>query len=76
MIKFLKKIKTSLFFLKSICKLVKIFKRKHSNTQNFRSKLDKQTKYRRNIQKHLYFAGELSCADLSELINKSVPLTS
>lgn len=38
--------------------------------------MDKQTKYKRNIQKHLYFAGELSCADLSELINKSVPLTS
>jgi predicted NBD/HSP70 family sugar kinase len=38
--------------------------------------LDKQTKYKRSIQKHLYFAGELSCADLSELIDKSVPLTS
>jgi predicted NBD/HSP70 family sugar kinase len=38
--------------------------------------LNKQTKYKRNIQKHLYFAGELSCADLSELIDKSVPLTS
>ncbi len=38
--------------------------------------MDKQTKYKRSIQKHLYFAGELSCADLSELIDKSVPLTS
>lgn len=38
--------------------------------------MDKQTLYKKNIQKHLYFAGELSCADLSELINKSVPLTS
>jgi predicted NBD/HSP70 family sugar kinase len=38
-------------------------------------KLDKQTKYKRSIQKHLYFAEELSCADLSELIGKSLPLT-
>ena len=38
--------------------------------------MNKQTKYKRNIQKQLYFAGELSCADLSELIDKSVPLTS
>lgn len=35
----------------------------------------KETKYKRNIQKHLYFSGELSCADLSVLIKKSVPLT-
>lgn len=38
--------------------------------------MEKQTRYKKNIQKHLYFAGELSCADLSELIDKSVPLTS
>ncbi|SFG39332.1 Sugar kinase of the NBD/HSP70 family, may contain an N-terminal HTH domain [Pontibacter chinhatensis] len=36
---------------------------------------DKQVTYKRNIVKHLYFAGELSCADLSTLTNKSVPLT-
>ena len=41
-----------------------------------RQKLPKETKYKRNIIKHLYFSGELSCADLSELIKKSVPLTS
>jgi predicted NBD/HSP70 family sugar kinase len=38
-------------------------------------KLNKQAKYKRDIQKHLYFSGELSCADLSVLIDKSVPLT-
>jgi predicted NBD/HSP70 family sugar kinase len=37
--------------------------------------LEKDTKYKKSIQKHLYFSGELSCAELSELINKSVPLT-
>ena len=36
---------------------------------------DKQTTYKRNIKKHLYFAGELSCAELSELTEKSLPLT-
>lgn len=38
--------------------------------------MEKETKYKKSIQKHLYFSGELSCAELSELINKSVPLTS
>ena len=37
--------------------------------------LAKQTAYRRAITKHLYFNQELSCADLSELTNKSLPLT-
>lgn len=37
--------------------------------------MQKELKYKRNVQKHLYFAGELSCADLSKLIKKSVPLT-
>ncbi|PVY43762.1 ROK family protein [Pontibacter virosus] len=37
---------------------------------------DKQTRYKRSIVKHLYFARELSCADLSALTQKSVPLTS
>lgn len=37
--------------------------------------LDKQTRYRRSIIKHLYFASPLSCADLSILTEKSVPLT-
>ncbi|MHC2990188.1 ROK family transcriptional regulator [Pontibacter sp. HJ8] len=37
--------------------------------------LNKQTGYKRSIVKHLYFAGELSCADLSALTQKSVPLT-
>lgn len=35
----------------------------------------KQDLYKRNIKKHLYFAGDLSCADLSELTGKSLPLT-
>jgi hypothetical protein len=35
----------------------------------------KQTAYRKNIIKHLYFAGQLSCADLSLLTDKSLPLT-
>ena len=38
--------------------------------------LDKQTAYKRAVAKHLYFNRELSCADLSELTNKSLPLTS
>lgn len=37
--------------------------------------LDKQTAYKRAITKHLYFNQELSCAHLSELTNKSLPLT-
>ncbi len=35
----------------------------------------KQAIYQRKIIKHLYFGGTLSCADLSELTRKSVPLT-
>jgi predicted NBD/HSP70 family sugar kinase len=35
----------------------------------------KQTAYKRNIIKHLYFSGPLSCADLSVLTEKSLPLT-
>ena len=38
--------------------------------------LDKQSTYKKNIIKQLYFAGELSCADLSFLTNKSIPLIS
>ena len=37
--------------------------------------MDKQTAYKQNLQKHLYFAGTLSCAELSELTSKSLPLT-
>ncbi|MCJ8165703.1 ROK family protein [Pontibacter sp. E15-1] len=37
--------------------------------------LDKQVGYKRDIVKHLYFAGELSCADLCTLTGKSIPLT-
>ena len=37
--------------------------------------LNKQTAYKRDIAKQLYFNQELSCADLSELTNKSLPLT-
>ena len=37
--------------------------------------LDKQTAYKRQIQKHFYFGGELSCTELSELTEKSLPLT-
>ena len=37
--------------------------------------MTKQTAYKRNITKHLYFAGSLSCADLSSLTSKSLPLT-
>ena len=35
----------------------------------------KQTAYKKNIIKHLYFDGPLSCADLSFLTDKSLPLT-
>lgn len=37
--------------------------------------LAKQTAYKRAIVKNLYFAGPLSCADLSLLTEKSLPLT-
>jgi predicted NBD/HSP70 family sugar kinase len=37
--------------------------------------LDKQTAYKRKIKKELYFAGALSCSDLSMLTGKSLPLT-
>jgi predicted NBD/HSP70 family sugar kinase len=37
--------------------------------------LDKQTAYKRKIKKELYFAGSLSCSDLSMLTGKSLPLT-
>lgn len=37
--------------------------------------MEKQTAYKRNIIKHLYFAGSLSCAELSVLTEKSLPLT-
>jgi predicted NBD/HSP70 family sugar kinase len=37
---------------------------------------EKQLGYKRNILKHLYFAGLLSCAELSDLTGKSLPLTS
>ncbi len=37
--------------------------------------IDKQTAYKRKLQKHLYFAKELSCNDLSSLTNKSLPFT-
>lgn len=37
--------------------------------------LDKQTAYKRKIKKELYFAGSLSCSDLSLLTEKSLPLT-
>lgn len=36
---------------------------------------DKNLLYRGAIIKQLYFSGTLSCADLSEKINKSIPLT-
>jgi predicted NBD/HSP70 family sugar kinase len=35
----------------------------------------KQTGYKKNIIKHLYFGKQLSCADLSFLTDKSLPLT-
>ena len=37
--------------------------------------LDKQTAYKRKIKKELYFAGSLSCSDMSMLTGKSLPLT-
>lgn len=37
--------------------------------------LQKNSRYKRQIQKHLYFEKELSCADLSLLTDKSLPLT-
>ncbi len=37
--------------------------------------LDKQEQYYRSIKKHLYFEGQLSSIDLSQRINKSLPLT-
>ena len=37
--------------------------------------INKQETYKRKIIKHLYFSGTLSCAELSTLTNKSVPLT-
>lgn len=37
--------------------------------------MDKQTAYRRKIKKELYFAGSLSCSDLSMLTGRSLPLT-
>lgn len=36
---------------------------------------EKQERYRREIKKHLYFSGMLSCADLSILTDKSLPFT-
>lgn len=36
---------------------------------------DKSDMYKRSLQKHLYFAGALSCAELSTLTNKSLPFT-
>jgi predicted NBD/HSP70 family sugar kinase len=37
--------------------------------------VSKQESYKRNIIKHLYFSGQLSCAELSQLTDKSLPLT-
>src|SRR5690349_2447684 len=37
--------------------------------------LDKQTAYKRKIEKALYFEGNLSSSDLSLLTQKSLPLT-
>jgi predicted NBD/HSP70 family sugar kinase len=36
---------------------------------------DKPDIYKRSLQKHLYFSGALSCAELSTLTNKSLPFT-
>ncbi|HEX7847935.1 MAG TPA: ROK family protein [Chitinophagaceae bacterium] len=36
---------------------------------------DKQTAYKKAIIKHLYFNQELSCSDLSELTDRSLPVT-
>lgn len=37
--------------------------------------MEKNLLYKRRIVKHLYFGNMLSCADLSEKIHKSIPLT-
>ncbi len=37
--------------------------------------IDKQIQYRKKILKELYFANNLSCAELSDKIEKSLPLT-
>lgn len=37
--------------------------------------MSKRDIYKRHIKKQLYFAGSLSCADLSDLTEKSLPLT-
>lgn len=37
--------------------------------------MEKNLLYKRRIIKHLYFGNTLSCADLSDKINKSIPLT-
>jgi predicted NBD/HSP70 family sugar kinase len=37
--------------------------------------MEKNLLYKRRIVKHLYFGNMLSCADLSDKINKSIPLT-
>ncbi len=37
---------------------------------------DKQTTNRKRLIKHLYFEGTLSCADLSLLMKRSIPMTS
>ncbi|WP_276480180.1 ROK family protein [Paraflavitalea pollutisoli] len=37
---------------------------------------DKQTTNRKRLIKHLYFEGSLSCADLSLLLKRSIPMTS
>lgn len=36
---------------------------------------EKKLGYKKNILRHLYFAGSLSCAELSDQIHKSLPLT-
>jgi hypothetical protein len=36
---------------------------------------EKNQLYRKKIVKHLYFSNTLSCADLSDKINKSLPVT-
>ena len=36
---------------------------------------EKNQLYKKKIVKHLYFSNMLSCADLSEKINKSLPVT-
>src|SRR5437660_12657 len=37
--------------------------------------IDKNLLYKKKIVKHLYFSNMLSCADLSDKINKSLPVT-